>query len=165
MCLAAADPDSFREVRCGRCEAVFHVCRDCDTGQVYCPDPFSVIADRTRRQTAKRRYRGTFKGARAHAAAEARRRGRAKIVGDRAQQEVAPAGTVGSREVPTAAITAGDERHAGGLPDDATALGDQAVVDDDATPTDHDRGPVTRDVTAAPPSPRRAHNAGYCFRP
>lgn len=110
MCLTAADPDSFREVRCERCEAVFHVCRRCDTGQIYCPGTCSVIAARTRCQKADREYRRTFKGARTRAAAEARRRGRAKIVGDRAQQEVAPAGTVGVREVPTAAITAGDER-------------------------------------------------------
>ena len=59
---------------------------------------------------------------------------------------------LGAREVPTAAITAGDERHAEGLPDDGTAPGDQAVVDDDATPVDHDRGPVAREVTAATPS-------------
>ena len=83
MCLVAADPDSFREVRCGRCEAVFYVCRDCDTGQVYCPGTCSVIAARTRCQKADREYRGTFKGARTRAAAEARRRGRAKFVGDR----------------------------------------------------------------------------------
>lgn len=44
MCLIAGDPDSFREVRCGLCAAVFHVCRDCDTGQVYCPGTCSVIA-------------------------------------------------------------------------------------------------------------------------
>src|SRR6188474_34773 len=148
MCLVAADPDSFRELRCERCEAVLYMCRDCDTGQVYCPGTCSVIATRTRRRTAKRRYRGTFQGARTHAAAEARRRGRAKIVGHRAQQEVAPAGTVGVREVPTAAITAGDEHHAQGLPDDATAPGDQ-VVDEHASPVDHDRGSVARDVTAA----------------
>ena len=86
MCLDAADPDSFREVRCERCEAVFHVCRYCDTGQVYCPGTCSVIAHRARCKKADQRYRGTFQGARTRAAAEARRRRRVKIVGDRAQQ-------------------------------------------------------------------------------
>lgn len=159
MCLAAADPDSVREVRCDRCEAVFHVCRDCDTGQIYCPETCSVIAFRERCQKAHRQYRGTFQGARVHAAAEARRRCRAKIVGDRGQQEVAPTGRVGLREVPPAAMTAEDERPAQGLPDDATAPGDQAVVDDDTTPFDHERGSGTRDVTAAAPSQSRTHDA------
>jgi hypothetical protein len=98
MCLNAADPDSFREVRCERCEAVFHLCRYCDTGQIYCPGTCSVIAHRTRCLKADLQYRGTFRGAWMRAAAEARRRGRAKIVGDRAQQEVAPAGMLGARE-------------------------------------------------------------------
>jgi hypothetical protein len=131
MCSVACDPDSFREVRCDLCAAVFHVCRDCDTGQIYCPGTCSVIAARTRCQNADRRYRGSFNGARTRAAVEveARRRGRAKIVGDRAQQELARAGTVWASEMPTTAITAGDERHAQGLPDDATAPDDQAVVD------------------------------------
>jgi hypothetical protein len=73
-----ADPDSVREIRCELCEAVFYLCRRCDTGQIYCPGTCSVIASRVRCRRAHRQYRGTFPGALVHAAAEARRRDRAK---------------------------------------------------------------------------------------
>ena len=39
------DSDSFREVRCGLCQRIFHLCPDDDDGQVYCPKPAPCSAE------------------------------------------------------------------------------------------------------------------------
>lgn len=136
------DPESQREVRCGCCEAVFHVCRYCDTGQLYCADVCRTAARRTSGRAANRRYQQTYRGRRAHAARQARYR---QKVTHQAQPEVAPAGSVLAREVPSAAMTVEDECHAGGLPD--------AVVSDSEDPAVLVTAAAVPRARAAAPTP------------
>jgi len=162
MVVAAAcrpDLESQREVRCGRCEAVFHLCRYCDTGQSYCSDVCRTATRRAARRAANRRYQQSFRGRRAHAARQARYR---RKVTHQAQPEVAPPGSVLAREVPSTTMTVEDERHAGGLPDAAVPEEPAARVDDAAAV-------VLRDVAAmltAPPPIACAvcGRAGYVVR-
>ena len=65
-------------VKCGQCEAVFHVCRCCWRGQGYCSDRCRDEGRREKHRQAQAKYRHSWGGRIVRAAAEKRRRARQK---------------------------------------------------------------------------------------
>jgi len=66
------------KIRCKICRCIFHVCRCCFRGQVYCCDFCRIVGKCQNRRRAQRRYRQTPKGRKNHREAENRRRQRRK---------------------------------------------------------------------------------------
>lgn len=66
-------PD-YRIFQCARCLAQVAICSWCDCGQRYCTASCSRLALRDNQREASRRYQSTPRGARFHAARQARYR-------------------------------------------------------------------------------------------
>jgi hypothetical protein len=63
--------DSFREVRCNRCLAIFYLCTGCDHGQSYCGTACRDAARTDSRRAANRRHQRSREGRRDHARRQA----------------------------------------------------------------------------------------------
>ena len=68
----------LRMVRCRCCGRIFHVCRPCWRGQVYCGERCRKTRQRRLHRTAQRKYRHTDKGRKTHRLYEQNRRKKKK---------------------------------------------------------------------------------------
>jgi hypothetical protein len=71
--------DDHRLVQCGLCQGLFGLCRSCDRGQAYCPEPCRAVARRGVVRAARQRHRDSPEGRadhRDHQRAYRARRGR-----------------------------------------------------------------------------------------
>jgi hypothetical protein len=68
----AIDSASDRLFNCARCHKQLRVCRRCDHGQRYCPDPCARQARRQCLRAAGRLYQQSFRGRLQHARRQAR---------------------------------------------------------------------------------------------
>lgn len=84
--------ESFREVRCGSCRAIFYLCPRDDRGQRYCSTPCRQRGWRRSRRAARKRHRRSDEGRADHRDRERERRRRArqkKSVGDQGHKKLA----------------------------------------------------------------------------
>ena len=65
---------SLLKILCGCCRMIFHMCRSCYRGQVYCSEECRDSGYRRNHREAQRKYRSTEKGRQSHCDAERRRR-------------------------------------------------------------------------------------------
>jgi hypothetical protein len=113
--------ESFREQRCRACLGIFHVCRRCDRGQVYCGQVCRVRGRRRVVHDAKRRYRQHELVRADERERQRERRGRVR---DPGSPKVAP-----DASVPAAATsTPMDGGQRGGEDDDETDQGPAAAM-------------------------------------
>ena len=64
----------LQKIICRCCEVIFHVCRSCYRGQVYCSQACRLAGYLRNHREAQRQYRETDEGKRSHREAERRRR-------------------------------------------------------------------------------------------
>ena len=88
-----AGEETYRLYNCGRCAQQVRICRDCDRGNQYCAGDCARIRRRESQRRAGRRYQGSYRGARRHAARQHiwRARQTQKVTH---QGSLAPAGAV-----------------------------------------------------------------------
>ena len=69
------------ELVCKQCQKVFHICKGCYRGQVYCSSDCKITGQRENRRKAQQKYEETKKGKRGRAKRQERhrRKGRAKL--------------------------------------------------------------------------------------
>jgi hypothetical protein len=70
--------ESFRQDRCAWCNRIFHVCRRCDRGQIYCQRRCRRLGRQRSQSRARRRHQATPEGRRDHADRQRRYRERKK---------------------------------------------------------------------------------------
>ena len=63
-----AGEETYRLYNCGRCAQQVQICRYCDRGNQYCAGECAQIRRRESLYRAGRRYQGSYRGARRHAA-------------------------------------------------------------------------------------------------
>ena len=64
----------LQKIVCRCCDVIFHLCRSCYRGQVYCGQACRLAGYLRNHREAQRQYRETDKGKRSHREAEKRRR-------------------------------------------------------------------------------------------
>jgi len=87
--------DDFREVRCLRCQRVFHLCRDDDRGQVYCDDACREAARTAQKRAARAAHQASPEGRDDHRDAMRELRARRRVT-DQGSGKVASSATVRS---------------------------------------------------------------------
>lgn len=123
--------DSFRQGRCSRCAAVFHVCRRCDRGQQYCGKACGDDARRAAVRAAGHRHQASAAGKRDHAARQAAYRARKKVT-HQGIRDVDVGCRVAVPTDRTAAMLACVSMGATSAPDDETTPHLQALTGADA---------------------------------